>query len=96
MQKKNSTKKSGGSKKSPTRKKVKITRKKELGARSRKKETTILTKLKGMFDDTAARLKTFLPGEVSDNRAKNRRRGSNEWDGAMGGAVRADKSSPNE
>jgi hypothetical protein len=63
MQKKNSTKKSGGKKKSSTRKRVKVTRKKELGAANRTSQTTLLTKLKDALDETAAKIKTLLPGE---------------------------------
>jgi hypothetical protein len=70
VQKKNSTKKSGGKKKLSTRKRVKVTRKKEVRARTRKSETTILTKLKEVLDDTAAKIKTLLPGESRDNQAK--------------------------
>ena len=70
MQKKNSTKKSGGKKKSATRKRVKVTLKKEVGSRSRKKETTMLTKFKDLLDDTAAKIKTLLPEGNKENQAK--------------------------
>jgi hypothetical protein len=70
MQKQKSTKKSGGHKKSATRKRVKVTRKKEAGAKSGKSDNSVLTKLKEVLDDATARIKTLLPGDKRGNNAK--------------------------
>ena len=35
------------------------------------KEKTVLTKLKDVLDDTAAKLRTLLPGENKNNRPEN-------------------------
>ena len=66
MQKKKSTKRSGAKKKSATGRNVKITPKKEAGSRSRKKETTVMAKLKAVLGDTAAKIKTLLPGDSKE------------------------------
>lgn len=35
-------------------------------ATSKKEEATILTKIKGLFEDTATKIKTVLPGEAEN------------------------------
>jgi hypothetical protein len=70
MQKKKSTKKSGGKKKSTTGRKVKVTPKKEAKARSIsiKEQTPVLAKLKEVLGNTAAKIKTLLPGDQKETK----------------------------
>ena len=73
MRKKISPKKKPTTKKTSSKKRnVKKTSQKKVTpvpraiATSKKEEATILTKIKGLFEDTATKIKTVLPGEAEN------------------------------